>query len=83
MAWFAFWAPWYLAWAGIDFAAEAARHYAAIGLDVPDLDARLQCYLVHIGLDAQAYNAYKGEVRWPALEATARRTLEFASAPGA
>ena len=36
VAWFAFWAPWYPAWAGIDFATEAARHYAAIGLDVPE-----------------------------------------------
>lgn len=78
VAWFAFWAPWYPAWAGIDFATEAARHYAAIGLDVPDLAARLKCYQVHIGLDAQAYNAYKGEERWPALEATGRRTLEIA-----
>lgn len=80
VAWLAFWAPWYPAWSGIDFIAEATRHYAAIGLDVPRLHARLQCYLVHIGLDSQAYNAWKGEVRWPALEATARRTLEF-SAP--
>ena len=76
VAWFAFWAPWYPAWAGIDFAAEAARHYAAIGLDVPHLEARLKCYQVHIGLDGQAYNAFKG--RWPALEATGRRTLEIA-----
>jgi hygromycin-B 4-O-kinase len=80
VAWFAFWAPWYPAWSGIDFIAEAARHYAAIGLDVPQLHARMQCYLVHIGLDSQAYNAWKGEVRWPALEAAARRTLEFSAA---
>jgi hygromycin-B 4-O-kinase len=78
VAWFAFWAPWYPAWKDVDFAAEAARHYAAIGLDVPHLEARLTCYLVYIGLDAQAYNAFKGEERWPALEATARRTLQLA-----
>ena len=33
VAWLAFWAPWYPAWTGVDFATEAARHYAAIGLD--------------------------------------------------
>jgi len=77
VAWLAFWAPWYPAWAGVDFEGEAARHYAAIGLDVPRLAARLQCYQVHIGLGGQAYNAFKG--RWPALEATARRTLEIAA----
>jgi hygromycin-B 4-O-kinase len=80
VAWLAYWAPWYPAWDGIDFAAEAARHYAAIGLEIPDLEARLQCYMVHIGLGAQAYNAFKGESRYEALEATARRTLELASA---
>jgi hypothetical protein len=31
---------------------------------------------IHIGLAAQAYNAFKE--RWDALEATARRTLEVA-----
>jgi hygromycin-B 4-O-kinase len=76
VAWLAFWSPWYPAWQGVDFLSEAARHYAAIGLDVPRLEERLRCYQVHIGLDGQAYNAFKG--RWPELEATARRTLEVA-----
>ncbi len=76
VAWLAFWSSWYPAWQGVDFASEAARHYASIGLDVPDLHARLRSYQVHIGLGGQAYNAFKG--RWPELEATARRTLEVA-----
>jgi hygromycin-B 4-O-kinase len=80
VAWLAFWAPWYPAWAGVDFAAEAARHYETIGLAVPNLEARLKCCMVHIGLGGQAYNAFKGRVRWPALEATARRTLDVLAA---
>ncbi|MGI9146974.1 MAG: phosphotransferase family protein [Chloroflexota bacterium] len=80
VAWLAFWSAWYPAWQGIDFAFEAARHYASIGLHVPQLDARLTCYQVHIGLDGQAYNAFKG--RWTELEATARRTLEIADQAG-
>lgn len=78
LAWLLFWAPWYPAWQGIDFQGEAMRHYDAIGLDVPQIEERLRCYQVHIGLAGQAYNAYKGEERWPELEATARRTLAVA-----
>jgi hygromycin-B 4-O-kinase len=77
LAWFAFWAPWYGAWRGIDFRHEAARHYASIGLAVPRFEERLICCQIHIGLAAQAYNAFKE--RWDALEETARRTLAVAS----
>jgi hygromycin-B 4-O-kinase len=74
LAWFAFWAPWYAAWRGIDFRSEATRHYASIDLTVPRFEERLTCCQIHIGLAAQAYNAFKE--RWDALEETARRTLE-------
>ncbi|MDQ3411423.1 MAG: aminoglycoside phosphotransferase family protein [Chloroflexota bacterium] len=75
LAWFLYWQPWYPAWRAIDLRGAAARHHAAIGLDVPNLAERLRCYQVHIGLAAQAYNAFKGEERWAALDATAKRTL--------
>ena len=77
LAWFEFWSPWYAAWRGIDFRSEAARHYASIGLTVPRFEERLTCCQIHIGLAAQAYNAFKG--RWDALEETARRTIEVAN----
>ena len=65
---------WFPAWRSIDFAAEAARHYDAIGLDVPAMRERLRCYEIHIGLDALAYNAF---CQRPAeLDLIARRTLE-------
>ena len=76
LAWFAFWSPWYPAWSGIDFVQEAARHYAAIGLDVPNFAERLRCYQIHVGLGGQIYSAFRG--RWVSLEATARRTLAVA-----
>ncbi len=76
VAWFLCWSPWYPRWRRIDIAGEAARHYASIGLEVPHFAERLICYQIHIGLAAQAYNAFKG--RWAALEETARRTLEVA-----
>ncbi|HEV2067289.1 MAG TPA: aminoglycoside phosphotransferase family protein, partial [Thermomicrobiales bacterium] len=77
LAWFAFWQPWYPAWASIDFRDEALRHFAAIGLDVPSFDERLRCCQIHIGLDGQAYNAFKG--RWHNVEQIAKRTLAVAA----
>lgn len=76
LAWFVFWAPWYPAWAGIDFRREATRHFAAIGLDVPGLAERLRCYQIHIGLDSLKYNAFTQ--RWENLERVAGQTLELA-----
>ena len=63
VAWFTFWQPWYPAWSGIDFAAEAERHYAAIGLDVPGFRDRLRCCELYIGLDGMAYQAFVGRLR--------------------
>jgi hygromycin-B 4-O-kinase len=75
IAWFAFWQPWYPAWASIDFEREARLHFQRVGLDVPDFASRMRCCEIAIGLDNQAYCAFKGESRWPQLEAVARRTL--------
>ena len=40
-----------------------------------DLDARLRCYLIHIGLDHQAYTAFTG--RRDDLVTITERTLSF------
>lgn len=80
IAWLSFCRPlWYPAWRGIDIAIEARRHYAAIGLEVPDFAARLRCYELHIGLGSQAYCAYMG--RSDDLALVARHTLALARAP--
>jgi hygromycin-B 4-O-kinase len=76
VAWFAYWAPVYPRWQGIDFAHAAQHHYAAIGLDVPHFEERLRCYQTHIGLGDLAYSSYKG--RWAELPAKATRALEVA-----
>ncbi len=73
LAWLCFWQPWYPAWQRIDFRAEAERHYAEIGLAVPQLEARLRCCQIHIGLGSLAYQAYAG--LWNDLRETADRTL--------
>ena len=74
LAWLTFWAPWYPAWRGIDFAEEAAAH-AAIGLDVPSFAERLACCQIHIGL-AGVTSAFTA--RWELLAATAARTMQLA-----
>ena len=79
VGWFTFWAPWEPAWNGIDFGAEALRHYARLGLDVPDVALRLRACELQIGLDGMAYQAYKGF--WSDLQWTAARTLELARRP--
>ena len=77
LAWLCFWQPWYPAWQRLDFREEATRHYAAIGLNVPDFEARLRCCQLHIGLAGQAYMAYAGN--WTDLHDTAQRTLDVAT----
>jgi len=76
VAWFSFWSPWYQAWSGIDFKAEAFRHFASVGLSVSRFEERIRCCELHIGLSGQAYCAFAGH--WDDLEWTAQRTLEVA-----
>jgi hygromycin-B 4-O-kinase len=76
LACFAFWSAWFPAWQGIDFRAESARHFAAIGLEVPHFDERFRCCQVHAGLDAQQFQALVGD--WENLELSAGRTLAVA-----
>ncbi len=75
LAQFTFWGPLHEPVKGIDWEAEALAHYTAISLEVPDFKRRLQCCMVHMGLDAQAYFAYKSN--WTLFEAVAERTLEI------
>jgi hygromycin-B 4-O-kinase len=68
--------PWFPAWRRIDFAAEARAHYDAGGATVPDLDARLRCYGIRIGLADMAYSAWRE--RWSEVRRKAERTVELA-----
>ncbi len=77
-AWLTFWSPWYPAWRGIDFEAEALRHARAIGLDLSDAAMRLHCYEIHIGLAHFAYNAFTNN--WLEYEQTVARTLAIVDA---
>ncbi len=78
----AFWASWFPAWSNIDFVAEAARHYAALGLVVPHFDERVRCYAVNIGVGSMAYDGGKGPERWDHLARVTERTFTFARGGG-
>jgi hypothetical protein len=52
----------YPQWHAIDINAELSAHWKASGLLPANLCERLQAYLIHIGLDAIAYCAFRG--RW-------------------
>jgi len=75
LAWFRFFAPWFPAAREVDVTEEVLSHWRAVGLAVPDLERRMECCLLHIGLDAQAYCAFAGR---PAAEIVqmAARTSE-------
>jgi hygromycin-B 4-O-kinase len=81
LAWVCFWGPWSPAFRTIDFRQAAVDHYAAIGLEVPDLERRLRACQLWIGIDGQAYQAFKG--RWDDLAWTAARTVEVARSSAA
>ncbi|HEY2688292.1 MAG TPA: aminoglycoside phosphotransferase family protein [Streptosporangiaceae bacterium] len=72
-AWLIYWWPWFPRWQAIDIGAELAAHWERHRGLPPDLDHRLHSYLLHIGLDAMAYNAFRG--RWDDL---ARVTAQVA-----
>jgi hygromycin-B 4-O-kinase len=79
LAWLTFWWPWFPQWSTVDIAADARRHLASLGLDVPSLSQRLRCYELHIGLEGMYYSA--GRRDWTHLEGTARRALELSRRP--
>jgi hygromycin-B 4-O-kinase len=75
LATFVFWAPWHSAIEQSEMLSVSVDHYRDMGLDLPDLEARLRCCLLHIGLVHLAYNAFLGDEE--TLRATDRRLARF------
>lgn len=65
-AWLIYWWPWYPNWNGIDIKSELARHWQTHGGEPEQVEERLRCCLIHIGLQSVAYNAFKD--RWETIE---------------
>lgn len=75
LATFVFWSPWHASIERSDMLSRARDHYGDMGLDLPNLDARLRCCAVHIGLVHLAYNAFLGD--FETLRMTEARLLDF------
>ncbi len=75
VAWLSLWGPWYPAMRAIDVRAFARQHYRSIGLPIANLDERLDCYELHVGLGGLAYQAFAGH---RALAWTAERVSALA-----
>ncbi len=76
LAWLLYWWPWFPAWRRINIRAIIMDYLEATGGWPDDTAGRLRCYQIHIGLDAQAYNAFTG--RWRELADNARQTAALA-----
>jgi hygromycin-B 4-O-kinase len=68
---YVFWSEQHPPVMGIDWKAEALKHYKSIGLQVPEFEKRLLCCLLHVGLGSLAYYSYKQS--WEQFEPTAKR----------
>lgn len=74
VAWFVFYAPWYPQFAEVQLTQKLIAHAAVT--DATNLQARLLCYQLHIGLGSIAYNAFKQD--WKAAHEVAEYTLKVA-----
>lgn len=70
-----FWSPWYPTIEALRIWQRARHHFDEIGLIVPDLEERMRCCLIHIGVDHIRYNAFLG--KWKALDDVVDRLEPF------
>jgi len=75
VAWLIYNWPSYSKWKDIDIVSKAKEYFVNNDLTETDFDNRIECYLLHIGLDAMAYNAFKE--RKEELEVNTNRIMEL------
>ncbi len=82
IAWFVFWQPWYPRFAEIDLAGQLLDDFRSDpNANTSGLNARLLCYLAHIGLDSIAYNAFRKD--WHHVQEVSDYTMALIdSVPG-
>jgi hygromycin-B 4-O-kinase len=73
-AWLIFCSPWFPRLHDLDIASGLRQHWDRNGITPPDLQPRLQACLLHIGLGAMAYNAYRRH--WDDLNLSTRQTFQ-------
>ncbi|HET9014999.1 MAG TPA: phosphotransferase, partial [Thermomicrobiaceae bacterium] len=77
LARFSFYEPWYPEFTRVGLVERLLEDFAADpAADTTDLEVRLRCYQLAIGLDSIAYNAWRGD--WPNAEQAAARAAALA-----
>ncbi len=76
LAWFVFYAPWYPQFAEVQLTHQLVARFATSAADITNLQPRLLCYQLHIGLGSIAYNAFKKD--WKTAQEIAEYTLNIA-----
>jgi len=74
-AWLLYCQPRYTNWPDIDLYGALHQHWETNGEVSKDLEARLLCYQIHVGLDALSYDAFKGE--WGQFELNRRQAMSL------
>jgi hygromycin-B 4-O-kinase len=59
VAWFIYYAPWFPQFEAVQLRQKLLAHFEASKANHANLDARLRCYQLHIGLGSIAYNSFK------------------------
>ena len=77
-AWLLYCQPRYTTWPDVDLAGALRRHWEAGGSIPDNLEARLLCYQIHVGLGAQSGNAYKED--WDELKLNTDQTMKLVEA---
>lgn len=75
IAWFLYYAPWYPQFAEIGLCEKILSHYKGAANQIDNIEERLCCYYLHIGLGSIAYNAFKKD--WTAAQDAADYTRKM------
>jgi hygromycin-B 4-O-kinase len=76
VAWFTFYEPWYPQFQDVHVAQRLLEDFKAdSNTNTADIDARLMCYQLDIGIGSIAYNAFKKN--WKNAREAASYTLKF------
>lgn len=75
IAWFLYYEPWYPQFKTISLREKIIAYYSKSATNTQNINKRLLCYYLHIGLDSIAYNAFKKD--WKAAKDAAEYTLKL------
>lgn len=75
IAWFLYYAPWYPQFTSIGLEEKILTHFKQTATHTENIDKRLLCYYLHIGLGSIVYNAFKKD--WKAAQEAANYTSEL------